>query len=313
MQHRLRVDDLYHALEKRIQLKLLAGEKGLERTLIDDQIDSTSYTIVGPLSFIHPNRIQLIGHAERDYLNEPERNRPLALEKLFKSHTRIVILVDKVEPDDDFIYWANEADIALLSTPLSDKAVLDHLQHFAALHLADQTTLHGVFLEVLGMGVLLTGDPAIGKSELALELITRGHRLIADDAPVFSRIAPDTISGECPAMLREFLEVRGLGILNIRAMFGDSSIKNKKFLRLIVHLEPMKKQQIASMERLSPEHKTRNILGVEIPQFTIPVAPGRNLGVLVESAVRNHMLKLKGYDATEVLIQRQQEALLSSS
>jgi len=163
---------------------------------------------------------------------------------------------------------------------------------------------------VLGMGVLLTGDPAVGKSELALDLITRGSRLVADDAPEFTRIAPDIVSGTCPPLLREFLEVRGLGILNIRAMFGDSSIKRQKYLRLIVHLKRMSADQISSMDRLSGTHANLDVLGVSIPHVTVPVAPGRNLSVLVESAVRNHLLRLKGYDATEVLIERQQQAIL---
>ena len=187
---------------------------------------------------------------------------------------------------------------------------LDNLQYFGSLFLARKTTLHGVFLEVLGMGVLLTGDPAVGKSELALDLITRGSRLVADDAPEFTRIAPDIISGTCPPLLREFLEVRGLGILNIRAMFGDSAIKRTKYLRLIVHLKRMSSEQISGMDRLSGAHTNRDVLGVSVPQVTVPVAPGRNLAVLVESAVRNHLLRLKGYDATEVLIERQQQAIL---
>jgi HPr kinase/phosphorylase len=133
---------------------------------------------------------------------------------------------------------------------------------------------------------------------------------VADDAPEFTRIAPDIVSGTCPPLLREFLEVRGLGILNIRAMFGDSSIKRTKYLRLIVHLKRMSADQISGMDRLSGAHSSRDVLNVSVPQVTVPVAPGRNLAVLVESAVRNHLLRLKGYDATEVLIERQQQAIL---
>jgi len=166
---------------------------------------------------------------------------------------------------------------------------------------------------VLGMGVLLTGDPSVGKSELALDLITRGSRLVADDAPEFTRIAPDIISGTCPPLLRDFLEVRGLGILNIRAMFGDSSIKGTKYLRLIVNLKRMSAEQISGMDRLSGAHTNRDVLGVPMPQVTVPVASGRNLAVLVESAVRNHLLRLKGYDATQVLIERQQQAILEQN
>lgn len=309
MPHKVRVSDLYEALKTRINLQLHAGELGLERTLLDENIDPDNYIVSGPLNFIHPNRIQVIGRTEQVYLDDPVRNRPLALESLFSEFTRAVVLVDGVLAADDILENAANTHTPLFSSPLPETTVLDHLQHFAAIHLADKTTLHGVFLEVLGMGVLLTGDPAVGKSELALELITRGSRLIADDAPEFARIAPDIISGECPPLLREFLEVRGLGIINVRAMFGDSAIKQTKYLRLIVHLKRMSAQELTTMERLSSQSETREVLGVMTPQVTIPVAPGRNLGILVETAVRNHLLRLKGYDATEVFIDSQQRAL----
>jgi len=309
MPHKVRVDDLYQALQARLQLQLLGDEAGLQRPLLGDTLDPATYIIAGPLNYIHPNRIQVIGKAEQAYLNDPERDQARALERLFQPYTRAVILVDGVNADPALLQAANDNGVVLLSSPLSDKVVLDHLQHFAALRLSDKTILHGVFLEVLGMGVLLTGDPAVGKSELALDLISRGNRLIADDAPEFTRIAPDLVSGQCPAVLREFLEVRGLGVLNIRAMFGDNSIKHSKYLRLIVHLKRMNDQQITAMERLSPQQEQREVLGVTIPQVTIPVAPGRNLAILVETAVRNHLLKLQGYDATEVFIQRQQQAM----
>jgi len=309
MQHSVRVADLLRALDARLQLQLHAGEAGLERALLDETVDPTNDIVAGPLNFIHPNRIQVLGKTEQAYLNNPERNRELALATLFAKPTRAVFLVDGVQPDESMLEHAGNSDIPLFSSPLSDTVVLDNLQHFAAIYLSDTTTLHGVFLEVLGMGVLLTGDPAVGKSELALDLIARGSRLVADDATEFTRIAPDVVSGTCPQLLREFLEVRGLGVLNIRAMFGDSSIKHTKYLRLIVHLKRMNDKELNVMERLTPMQNMREVVGVMIPQVTIPVAPGRNLGVLVEAAVRNHLLRLKGYDATEVLIERQQRAL----
>jgi HPr kinase/phosphorylase len=313
MPHNVRVRDLFDALRDNLKLQICAGENGLDRALLDAHLDPARYIIAGPLTHIHPNRIQVVGRAEMAYLDDPARDREHSLQLLFGQHTRAVVLVDGVQPDADLQRHADASDIPLLYSPLSDKVVLDHLHHFAALRLSDKTTLHGVFLEVLGMGVLLTGDPAVGKSELALELISRGNRLIADDVPEFSRIAPNIISGSCPPMLREFLEVRGLGVLNIRAMFGDNAIKHNKYLRLIVHLKRMTTQELESMERLPPQPETREVLGEIIPQVTIPVAPGRNLAILVESAVRNHLLKLKGYDATQMFIDRQQRALMDDS
>jgi HPr kinase/phosphorylase len=311
MPHSIRVRDLYDALRERLRLTWLAGKAGAERPLLAEDSDASTGIIAGPLNYIHPNRVQVIGPAEANYLDSLQApNRQQALEQLFAEQPALVVLVNDIIGPQELPELADEARVALMRSPLADSQVLDNLQYYASLFLSEKTTLHGVFLEVLGMGVLLTGDPAVGKSELALDLITRGSRLVADDAPEFTRIAPDIISGTCPALLREFLEVRGLGILNIRAMFGDSSIKRTKYLRLIVHLKRMSAEQISSMDRLSGAHANRDVLGVSIPQVTVPVAPGRNLAVLVESAVRNHLLRLKGYDATEVLIERQQQAIL---
>src|SRR5690606_2874823 len=154
----------------------------------------------------------------------------------------------------------------------------------------------GVFLDVLEIGLMITGDSSIGKSELALELISRGHGLVADDVVELQQIGPDTIQGRCPPMLRDFLEVRGLGVLNIRSIFGETAVRPRKILRLIVHLE----MQAARIEkdRLATRSGTQSILGVEIPTVTLAVAPGRNLAVLVEAAVRNHILITRGIDST---------------
>ncbi len=311
MPHNVRVRDLFDALSDRLQLSWIAGEAGADNPILSDPSEASTGIIAGPLNYIHPNRVQVIGPAEQQYIDTLRpANRLQALQQLFSDQPAAVILVNDIGGPPELPDMADEAKVALLRSPLADNQVLDNLQYYASLFLSEKTTLHGVFLEVLGMGVLLTGDPAVGKSELALDLITRGSRLVADDAPEFTRIAPDIVSGTCPPLLREFLEVRGLGILNIRAMFGDSSIKHTKYLRLIVHLKRMTSEQISSMDRLSGAHTNRDVLGVPTPQVTVPVAPGRNLSVLVESAVRNHLLRLKGYDATEVLIERQQQAIL---
>jgi HPr kinase/phosphorylase len=311
MPHNIRVRDLFESLRERLSLDWVAGHSGANNLLLDEHSDPSTGIIAGPLNYIHPNRVQVIGPAELNYLQSLKTSaRNQALQQLFDDGPAAIVLVHGVDGPAELPDMAESAGVALLRSPLPDNQVLDNLQYFASLFLSEQTTLHGVFLEVLGMGVLLTGDPAVGKSELALDLITRGSRLVADDAPEFTRIAPDIISGTCPALLREFLEVRGLGILNIRAMFGDSAIKRTKYLRLIVHLKRMSSEQISGMDRLSGAHTNRDVLGVSVPQVTVPVAPGRNLAVLVESAVRNHLLRLQGYDATEVLIERQQQAIL---
>ncbi len=310
MQRQVTVRDLLDALQERLKLQVITGETGLERTIFDTTQARSGHIIAGPLNYIHPTPVQIIGPMEKRYLASlPAEERRKALERLLAARPAAILVTNRLKPLPLLLRLAKETETALLTSPLSDSLVLDNLQYYAARFLAAKTTLHGVFLEVLGMGVLLTGHSAVGKSELALELITRGHRLVADDAPEFRRIAPDIVTGTCPRLLRDFLEVRGLGILDIRAMFGDSSITNSMYLQLIIHLKRMKLQEIANMERLQVAGGTRTVLGVEIPQITVPVAPGRNLAILVETAVRNHMLRLKGYDASERFIERQRNAI----
>lgn len=162
----------------------------------------------------------------------------------------------------------------------------------------DLTLLHGVFLSVSGMGILLSGNSGIGKSELALGLINRNHRLVADDSVEFYR-HDNKIIGQCPAVLQDFIEVRGLGILNIRAIFGDKAIIKQTNLDLIIHLREVNQQELYQIDRLHGVHSTQAILGQDIPEVCLPVAPGRNLAILVECAVKNHALKLNGYHAVD--------------
>ncbi|MCW5589171.1 MAG: hypothetical protein KIT27_05855 [Legionellales bacterium] len=170
-----------------------------------------------------------------------------------------------------------------------------------------QLTLHGVFMDVLGLGILLTGESGIGKSELALGLLNRGHRMIADDAVIFTQQPTLELVGTCPPLLQDFLEVRGLGILNIRVMFGDTAIKDKKQLQLIIKIARFAQEQLHNIDRLYGIYCQQPLLDTVIPEITLPVAPGRNLAVLVECAVRNEVLKMTGYDAAEEFIQRQQQ------
>ncbi len=310
MQQRITVRDLFETLQERLGLRLMAGRNGLDNCIFEAEEDLADRIIASPLNFIHPPPIQIIGPTERKYLRElPAEEHQSILEQLFFPGTAAVLLSNRQRTTKELREYADKTSIPLLTSTLTDSQVLDNLQYYSARIFAEEAQLHGVFLDVLGMGVLLTGHSAVGKSELALELITRGHSLIADDITQFRRVAPDIISGSCPTLLREFLEIRGLGILNIPAMFGDSSIKNSKYLQLIIHLKRMKLQEIADMQRLRGNENLRRILGVDIPEITIPVAPGRNLAILVETAVRNYLLKLKGYDAAELFIEKQAAAI----
>lgn len=304
------IRDVFHSLEQRLSLNWVAALESTTRKIAHEAGNKRTETLAGPLNYIHPNRLQVIGQTELEYLNDmSEEGRSDALNRLFRAQPAAVFLADDLDPDDVLIEAANSSETPLILTPVSDTQLLAHLHYYLSIALAEHTSIHGVFLEVLGMGVLLSGNAAIGKSELALELINRGSRLIADDAPEFSRIAPDIIDGRCPPLLQDFLEVRGLGIINIRAMYGDSAIKRNKYLRLIIKLERMNAEALGNVDRLTGTYATTPILGLDIPQVTVPVAPGRNLAILVETAVRNHMMRLKGYDAAQDFIERQRKAI----
>ncbi len=302
--------DVYHSLEQRLSLNWVAALDSGERVVASKANVERAETLAGTLNYIHPNRLQVIGQTELDYLDDMRTEaRDDALRRLFKAQPAAVFLSNDLDPDDSLINMAHETGTPLILTPVTDTQLLAHLRYFLSIQLAEHTSIHGAFMEVLGMGVLLSGEPAIGKSELALELINRGSRLIADDAPEFSRIAPDIIDGKCPPLLQDFLEVRGLGIINVRKMYGDSAIKRNKYLRLVIKLKRMDTEALTTVDRLTGTHATTPILGLEIPQVTVPVAPGRNLAILVEAAVRNHLMRLKGYDASADFIDRQRRAI----
>ena len=304
------VQDLVTQLQKSLELEYKSGEQGSQRVIKPaESSDQQDYSLVGHLNLIHPNRIQVLGMSELEYLDKQGKNsRYDFLSQLFtETHTSLVIVTDGVQIPSDFILLSDKHNIPLYTSLASSLEVISHLQYLLSSLLADSVVIHGVFMDVMGSGVLLTGASGIGKSELALDLISRGHRLIADDAPQFSKIAPDIINGSCPVLLREFLEVRGLGVLNIRSIFGDSAIKTNKYLRLIISLETVTVEQLQTIDRLRGSKRNHKVLGINIPEITLPVAPGRNLAIAVETAVRNHILLQKGYDAAEDFIQRQNQ------
>jgi HPr kinase/phosphorylase len=306
MSQQMTVREVFQRIGKRLQLRWLTGEAGRDNRIPGDFPGAANQALVGPLNCIHPNRIQVIGHAELVYLADlGESAYRETLEKLFGDRPAAVVLADDIAVADQLLALAERAQTPLLASPVDDVQLVANLQYLLSHALAERATVHGVFMEVLGMGVLLTGEAAVGKSELALALISRGHRLVADDAPEFAQVAPDILNGSCPPLLRDFLEVRGLGILNVRAMFGDSAVRRKKDLHLIVHLKKMTDQELARMDRLVGTQTVRVIQGVSVPQLTLPVAPGRNLAILVEAAVRHHTLRMRGYDASIDFAERQ--------
>lgn len=303
----LTANDLFDAQRDVLQLRWLAGTSGGKRLLEPASALFPGMALVGYLNFIHPNRIQVLGSAEVEYMQRlGVQERTQAIHNIFTCVTTTIVVVANDEKiDADLIQAADAASLPLLASTLPGPKVIDHLQHYLTRSLAARATLHGVYLEVMGLGVFLTGESGIGKSELALELLSRGHRLIADDAVEFSRTTPTVLIGRCPHLLRDFLEVRGLGILNVRAIFGDTAVRPEKTLRLIVRLEQLTAERMTKIDRLQAEQVTRNILDVDVPEVVLYVAPGRNLAVLVEAATRNHILRMRGINPLEELMERQ--------
>jgi len=229
---------------------------------------------------------------------------------LFTLRPACVIVAEELIVDTDLVAAAQASDTPLLAASAATDVVISELRADIEGIDAPGISLHGVFIEVLGVGVLLTGGSGVGKSELGLELLSRGHRLIADDAPRFRRLDAHTVEGHCPPELENFMEVRGMGIVNVRALYGDSAVKRQRYLRLVVNLEALAGRELAPDERLHGIQRFRRVLGVPIPEVTLPVAPGRNLAVLTECAVRNHILRVKGYEAVRDLDQRQARAMV---
>lgn len=308
----LSVNQLFNRYAAHLRLEWLAGKAGGEKALqvsSDDRISNCAP--VGYLNLIHPHQIQIIGRQECHYLGTlSAREYAAALQRLAQErHLHGLILSDACPASDAFITLAEQHNIPLLRSKLSARKLLRQMHALFAELMVERTSLHGVFMDVLGMGVLITGASGTGKSELALELISRGHRLVADDCAEFTRLTPSIINGSSPLGLSGFMEVRGLGILNVPMMFGDSAIKAAKYLRLIIHLEMMDADRLRQLDRLDGDYQTRKVLGLHIPQITLPIAPGRNLAVLVECAVRNHSLRMQGYNAVDDFSRRQQQAM----
>jgi len=305
--NRLSARELFDDVHERLALRWVAGQAGGERALQAGAAGSRRPSEVGYLNVIYPNKLQIIGTEELTYLDGLDsRQRWETVQKIVAQQPVALIVTKDQAVPADLREAAEESATPLWVSARRGHDVLTFLQYRLARALAPQATLHGVFMEVYSIGVLITGTPGSGKSELALELITRGHRLVADDAPEFTLVAPDVIDGSCPELLRDLLEVRGLGVLNVREMFGHTAVKPSKYLRLIVHLQPAgSESEVDAMVRLTGDTGWREVLDVKVPQITIPVAPGRNLAVLVEAAVRSHMLKSQGIDQARIFMDRQ--------
>ncbi|MDH5180613.1 MAG: HPr(Ser) kinase/phosphatase [Gammaproteobacteria bacterium] len=309
MTHSISIQQLFSSHHKQLKLEWISGREH-NITITPDRDELDEEVLAGYFNSVHPNQIQIIGHKELAYLTALTGH---SLEKIFNAldnnEPSTFIIANNAETPTELLEFVRSRKIALLRSALPGAKLIEYLRYYLAELFSDRITRHGVFMEVMGLGVLISGASGIGKSELALELLSRGHRLIADDAPEFFRAGPEIIHGRCPPALHGFLEVRGLGILNVRAMFGETAILNSKRLRLVIRMQLFSEQDHTKIDRLSTTDHYENILDAEIPVVVLPVAPGRNLAVIVEAAVRNHVLLLSGYNATEDFIKRQQKLI----
>lgn len=271
--------------------------------------DGHHVPMVGYLNIIHPPQVQIVGAPEHAWLRECNDYEHDMLMPLSAGATRLIIACEGQRLDPILARSLAEADIAVFETATDAHKVAYRLRHFLRGLLAPRDTVHGVFLEVLSTGVLLAGDPGMGKSELALELINRGHRLVADDAPEFALLGPNELDGSCPPVLQDFLEVRGLGVLNIRALFGEAAITPRQRLGLIIRLVYLDSGKPPAVDRLAGTRSSRRILDVDISEITLPVTAGHNLAVLVEAACRDHLLRRQGYNSDEQFAARQAQHL----
>jgi HPr kinase/phosphorylase len=299
---------------ERLEFEWVAGRDGGTRIVSTATGANSLIGSIGHMNFIHPFQIQLLGPIECKYLETlAASERATQLGKLFVPELSMLIIASAETANYSFfpelLEKANALHVAVLRSPKASPHLVDVLRLYLARKLAESTTMHGVFLDVLELGVLITGASAIGKSELALELLARGHGLIADDIVELYRVTPDMVEGRCPDVLKDFLEVRGIGVLNIRTIFGETAVRPRKSLKLIIHLEDHSNEKWTNLDRLAVNATYQDVLEVPIRKMTIPVAAGRNLAVLVEAAVRNFVLNLRGIDSTREFIERQHKLI----
>jgi HPr kinase/phosphorylase len=265
--------------------------------------------LVGYLNYIHPYRIQIVGKREVAYINDcPADIGERRISRIVTLEPPVLIVADAQVAPPKLVAMCDRADIPLFSTGESAGHVIDVVRGYLSQHFAERTTRHGVFMDILGLGVLLTGESGLGKSELGLELISRGHGLVADDAVDIYRVSQTSLEGRCPELLMNLLEVRGIGLLDIKAIFGETAVRRKMRLKLIVHLV-RKETMERDFERLPYEPLNEEILDVPVRKAVIAVDAGRNLAVLVEAAVRNTILQLRGIDTYKEFVERHQRAM----
>ncbi len=300
-------EDHRHSLKWQWVAGLGASERRFDEVAV--RAARSGADLVGYLNYIHPYRVQILGAREVAYLTQGSlEDCSRRINRIITLEPPVLVVADGQVAPDMLISMCERAGLPMFATPESAAFVIDVLRAYLSKHFADRTSMHGVFMDILGLGVMITGESGLGKSELGLELISRGHGLVADDAVDLYRINQTTIEGRCPELLQNLLEVRGIGLLDIKAIFGETAVRRKMRLKLIVHLvrrETLEREY----DRIPYEPLTQDILGIPVRKVIIQVEAGRNIAVLVEAAVRNAILQLRGINTYEEFVERHRRAM----
>lgn len=302
---------LFEEFRNNLRWEWVAGLGASERVFNEVAVRAarSGADLVGYLNYIHPYRVQVLGEREVAYLsNSTADDCERRVSRIVALEPPVLVLADKQAPPAALLAMCESANIPMFSTPESSAYTIDVLRSYLSRHFADRISMHGVLMDILGMGVLITGESGLGKSELGLELVSRGHGLVADDAVDLYRVNQDTIEGRCPELLSNLLEVRGIGLLDIKAIFGETAVRRKMRLKLIVHLVRRETME-RDYERIPYEPLTQDVLGIAVRKAVIQVVAGRNLAVLVEAAVRNAILQMRGIDTYQEFVERHRKAM----
>ena len=304
-------DVLFEEFRGHLKWQWVAGLEASERRFDEVAVRAarSGADLVGYLNYIHPYRVQILGAREIAYLtNATPEDCARRISRIVTLEPPVLVLADGQTAPDALLSMCERAQLPMFATQASSAFVIDVLRAYLSKHFADRASMHGVLMDILGLGVLITGESGLGKSELGLELISRGNGLVADDAVDLYRINQTTIEGRCPDLLQNLLEVRGIGLLDIKAIFGETAVRRKMRLKMIVHLvrrETLEREY----ERIPYEPLTQDVLGIPVRKVIIQVEAGRNIAVLVEAAVRNAILQLRGIDTYQEFVERHRKAM----
>ena len=288
--------------------KLYYTEEMDEIKVVCSNVNRPGLVLAGFFEYFDKDRIQIFGKVEQTYINDMDaKKKKDVIYKLFSSGIPAVIIARGMTPDGDMLAAAEKYGVPLLSTNDNTSRFMSELIRRLGVWLAPRITRHGVLVEVYGEGMLILGDSGVGKSEAAIELLKRGHRLVADDAVEIKKVSSETLVGSSPDIIKHYIELRGIGIVNVKNIFGMGAVKDTQGIDLVVKLEPWKNG--FEYDRLGVENEYADILGVKKPQLTIPVRQGRNLAVILEVAAMNNRQKRMGYDAAHELYQRLNESM----